>query len=432
MSAYLQWLLSPSDPFNVIAGLQTVGTLALSSKVFFWLIVFIVVRYDLAAFVLLFMKLVNPRVFFPPRMFEYADYTPLISVLIAGRNPGPRIADTIESVLNSGYPNVELIYADDHSTDESVATARQYERTGKVKIFANEQHCGKPSNLNVAIMLARGEFLFVLDADAAVTPGSLQVLLAEFQDPTVASVSANIMSRNGDRTLITRFQEIEYALAQAIAQIWRSKADFMSIAPGAATMFRATALRAIGGYDTGLGDDTDVTIRLRKAGWRLKFSVEASIRTDYPETLSHLLRQRSRWTRNMVKVRFKKHRDLGTMRYGFRNMLLFYEVLFSRVLLPLTTMSLLVFAVFFKFQARPDVITGLYWFTTSMLFFKVLVARDVSGAPPLARLWLVPFYPFYRLPVRITEVIQILREFLHIKPWHPYVPRRIWQQIPHW
>ena len=281
-------------------------------------------------------------------------------------------------------------------------------------------------------MLARGEFLFVLDADAEVSPGSFDAMLAEFQDPFVGSVSANILVRNGSQSLITRFQDIEYALSQAIAQVWRSKAGFMTIAPGAATMFRAAALRGIGGYDTGLGDDTDVTIRLRKSGWRLKFAVEASVRTDEPATMRHLVRQRSRWTRNMVKVRFKKHRDLGTFRFGFKNALIFYEILFSRILLPFTTMSLLIFAVFVRMQARPDVITGLYWFTTLMLLFKMLVARDISGAPPLTRLLLVPLYPFYRLPIRITEIVQIARELLRIRPWHPYVPRHIWEQIPHW
>jgi hypothetical protein len=53
------------------------------------------------------------------------------------------------------------------------------------------------------------------------------------------------------------------------------------------------------------------------------------------------------------------------------------------------------------------------------------------GEPAVRTLWLVPFYILYRVPLLLVQVTQVTRELLRIKPWHPYVPRRIWDQIPH-
>ena len=68
---------------------------------------------------------------------------------------------------------------------------------------------------------------------------------------------------------------------------------------------------------------------------------------------------------------------------------------------------------------------------TLLLFWKVLIASDLTGESVLGQFWLVPFYILYRLQLLLVQVTQVAREVLHIKTWHPYVPRRIWDQIPH-
>jgi cellulose synthase/poly-beta-1,6-N-acetylglucosamine synthase-like glycosyltransferase len=205
----------------------------------------------------------------------------------------------------------------------------------------------------------------------------------------------------------------------------------MTILPGMGTMFRATALKGLGGYDMGLGDDTDLTLRLRKARWRLKFSLKARISTDVPVTLGHLMRQRSRWTRNMVKMRLRKHRDMGSFRYGWVNALLFYENVLNRTIHPLTIAGSLIYTHFSLGAEAPMVIGGLYWYSTFALYAKCLVARDLTGTPGITQFLMAPLYLFYRAPLLLNQVIQVPREVLHIKTWHPYVPRRIWDSIPH-
>ena len=230
---------------------------------------------------------------------------------------------------------------------------------------------------------------------------------------------------------MTMFQRIEYMMTYTLNQLWRDRLNLITIVCGMGGMFRGSALRGFGGFDTGLGDDTDLTIRLRKARWKLRMSLTARISTDVPETLPHLMRQRSRWTRNMVKMRLRKHRDMGTFKYGFTNAFLFYENIVNRVVRPFLIVGLALYVHLYKGSATPVVIGGLYVFTVFLLFAKVLIARDMTGAPPLRALWLVPFYVFYRIPLVLVQVVQVTRELLQIKTWHPYVPRRIWNAIPH-
>jgi biofilm PGA synthesis N-glycosyltransferase PgaC len=431
MAEYLNWVRAFLDPFHIVQALGATTRLFHGSSLLFWGTVYMLVRYTVPDIAIWLAYFVRPRTFEPPKLVRYAGAEPLVSIVIAGRNPGRSILASIRSVLDGDYKNVEIIFADDFSTDDSVALARTFERTGKVRVFANANHSGKAVNLNYALMFARGEFVFVLDADTQIFPDTIGAMLPYFEDPRVGAVCASIFVRNKTASLWTRFQRIEYMLTYTLNQLWRDPLDIIAIVPGMGAMFRTTALRHLGGYDTGLGDDTDITIRLRKARWKLRMSLHARISTDVPTTLSHLMRQRARWTRNMVKMRLRKHRDMGTFRYGFANAFLFYENLVNRTIRPYFIIGLALYVHLYRGEAVPVLVGGLYIYTTLALLAKVLAARDMTGDPSLRQVWLVPFYLVYRLPLLFNQVVQVTRELLFIKTWHPYVPRRIWDQIPH-
>ncbi len=432
ISGYLDYLFSYLEWGTLSQMPRVLGMMLTSADPYFWLLFLIMLRMTLPAVVLWGVNLLRPAALLPPGA-EAAPRLPLVSVLIAGRNVAETIVPTIRSALSCGYPNLEVIFVDDHSSDDSVLQARTLERTGRVRVFGADAHTGKPGSLNVALALARGEYLFVLDADSEVQHGAIPSMLAHFGDPKVGAVAANLRVRNALENWITRFQECEYALNVSVSRLWRGKLGLLSILPGAGSMFRASALRAMGGYDSGLGDDTDLTLRLRKLGWRLGFAPDAVVWTDVPNTFSWLLRQRSRWTRNMVKIRLHKHGDLyHPGRFGLSNAMVFADLFLLRVLLPFLALAGVVVYTAMEPLAHPLMLTGLYWVVIFLLLARLLVAHDLLRTPGLARLWLVPFYPFYRLPIRVAEGISILRELLRIQLWHPYVPRRIWERIPHW
>lgn len=437
------------DPFTG-ASMQGLGhalaELFASANPLFWLLVVILARFGLPDVVLWLVNLFYPRAFAQRTGPGVPDG--LVSVVIAGRNVGSNIVDTMRTVLDCGYPKIEVIYVDDYSSDDSVAQARTLERTGKVRVFEASRHNGKPTSLNIGLSMARGEFIFILDADSELQPGTahqadyehyevqpgvLQQLLAPFADPEVGAVAANLRVRNATKNVLTRLQECEYAMNVTISRMWRGPLGLLTILPGAGSMFRAEALRALGGYDTGLGDDTDLTMRLRKQGWKLRFALRAVVWTDVPENFSALLRQRSRWARNMVKVRLHKQGDLYRVwRFGMLNALIFLDIMLFRLFFPLFALGCIVYYGLTEPFTSPEVLTGMYWITIFFLLVRMLIANDIAATPRLSMLWWVPLYPFYRLPIRIIELLGIVRELLHLGKWHPYVPKRIWEKIPHW
>jgi biofilm PGA synthesis N-glycosyltransferase PgaC len=431
MSEYANWLFSYFDPYHIDAAFGTVGSLLNGSSILFWGLVYTLFRYTVPDIWMYVAYLLRPSSYYPPPLKTYAGYEPLVSVVIAGRNPGESLVASIQSVLDCDYKNVEVVFADDYSTDNTVALARPFERTGRVRVFANANHSGKPVNLNLALNFARGEFIFVLDSDTQIFPDTITNMLPYFEDPRVGAVCASIYVRNGPKTIMTLFQRIEYMMTYTLNQLWRDRLNIITIVCGMGGMFRGTAIRGLGGFDTGLGDDTDLTLRLRKARWKLRMSLTGRISTDVPTTLPRLMRQRSRWTRNGVKVRLRKHRDMGTFKYGFTNGFLFYENIVNRVIRPYVIVGLACWVHLYKGTASPFIIGGLYIFTTTVLLIKVLISTDMTGAPPLTQLWQVPLYVFYRIPLLLVQVFEVGRELLQIKTWHPYVPRRIWNAIPH-
>jgi len=434
MSGFLDFVLSPLSPATLRELLQALPQILASLDAYMWMVVLLIIgRFQLPTLIVWVISAVAPRHWYrharPDARLEKA----LVSVLIAGRNEEDTIQATIGSVLRSTHKNLEVIFVDDCSTDRTLERARAMMRMGSVKTFGCRDHNGKPTCLNIALSMARGDFLMIVDADSEIEPDAIADVLARFSDPNVGAVAANIGVRNPDASLATRLQELEYALNVTISRLWRAEVGMLGIVPGAAGMFRASAVRAMKGFDTGLGDDTDMTLKLRKQGWKLRFALGATVWTDVPETFPRLFRQRRRWERNMVKIRLRKHGGmLLPWRHGWTNTLMTLDNMFLRIVMPALAISGAVSLYATSPFSAPVLITHLYWMVAAFSLVKLVIARDISGFPRWRNIALVPLMPVYRLVLRLVIYTGILQEILRIKLRHGYVPEKIWRQTPHW
>jgi glycosyltransferase involved in cell wall biosynthesis len=102
---------------------------------------------------------------------------PLVSVVIPVYNGERYLGEAIASVLAQAYTPLELIVADDGSTDGSAQVARNF---GEPVRCLECPHAGQAAALNRGILDAGGEFLAFVDSDDLWTPGKLARQLDEF------------------------------------------------------------------------------------------------------------------------------------------------------------------------------------------------------------------------------------------------------------
>jgi cellulose synthase/poly-beta-1,6-N-acetylglucosamine synthase-like glycosyltransferase len=441
MTGFLHYFLDAIDPRSIGGLLAVVPRLMASAYLPFW-IFFILpfVRFVLPSLAMWVAYVVRPDIIRPPITNRSPETQPLVSIVIAGRNESASIGGAIDAAMNCGYGNLELIFVDDGSDDDSVLVARRAARqlglhnSSKIRVVESPRRNGKASALNIGLKMARGEFIAVLDADSTIQYGAMQHWLVPFADPKVGAVAGNVRVRNNGETLVTKLQEFEYALQTTLGRLAASRIGLLNIIPGAAGLFRADIMRRLGGYDTGLGDDTDMTVKLRKQGWGLGFSVDAVLWTDVPTTMKRLFRQRARWERNLVKIRLSKHRDMFILgRYGLANAFLALDLLFVRLALAWLALAVLAYMTWVggPFFA-PTILTHGYWLYVFWLLAKALIARDISSTPTPDRLWLVFIYPFYKLVLRLVVMGASAKELVRMGIRHPYVPDHVWMETPWW
>lgn len=89
---------------------------------------------------------------------------PLVSVVMSTYNEEKYVLDSINSILNQTYENIEIIIVDDASTDNTVSLIENIS-TDKIRLYINDTNKKLAHNLNFAIAKARGKYVARMDAD---------------------------------------------------------------------------------------------------------------------------------------------------------------------------------------------------------------------------------------------------------------------------
>ena len=87
-----------------------------------------------------------------------------VSILMPMYNSEKYITESINSILNQGYENIELIIVDDGSTDLSIKIVEKYSDS-RIKLYKNIENKGLPYTRNKLLNLATGEYIALLDSD---------------------------------------------------------------------------------------------------------------------------------------------------------------------------------------------------------------------------------------------------------------------------
>lgn len=259
-----------------------------------------------------------------------------VTIVVVGYNEADAIERCVISLHEQSVKGFEIVIVSDGSTDEMEKKANALVRQGHAhRALFTELRSGKPAGLNLAATLARGEIIVSVDCDCSFDRFAIENIIAPLDDPTIGAVSGDIIVRNANKSLMARFQFIEYLFSISVGKQLDDALGLVKCVSGAFGAFRRKALQQVSGLDAGSGEDFDLTLRLRAAGWNIAFAPDAVCYTDVPTTLWGFIRQRLRWEGDTVGLRYRKHRGLmsaTSSRFDLFETLHQWEFLFFNVL----------------------------------------------------------------------------------------------------
>jgi cellulose synthase/poly-beta-1,6-N-acetylglucosamine synthase-like glycosyltransferase/peptidoglycan/xylan/chitin deacetylase (PgdA/CDA1 family) len=340
---------------------------------------------------------------------RYGDLLPPpVSVIVPAYNEEVGIAATVRSLLDTDYPApVEVIVVDDGSSDRTADIVAAL-NLGWVRLI-RKPNGGKPSALNAGIAQARAEVVVLVDGDTVFQRDTLRHLIAPLlADPAIGAVSGNtkVANRGG---VLGRWQHIEYVIGFNLDRRMFDVLECMPTIPGAIGAFRRRALASVGGVsDDTLAEDTDLTMAICQAGWRVVYEEKALAWTEAPASLRQLWRQRYRWCYGTLQAMWKHKRSLVRRglpgRFGRR--CLTYLTVFQ-VALPVFAPAVDLFTLYGLIFMNP-VQLALSW----LLFTVVQVAAGAYAlrldGEPVRPLWVLPLQQVVYRQLMYLVVIQSL------------------------
>ena len=330
-----------------------------------------------------------------------------VTVVLPAHNEQAVIARTLEALLASDYPGLEVIVVDDGSRDRTVAIATAYAARG-VRVI-QVAHAGKAQALRVGFSAARSPIVVALDADTVFRRSTVRRLVEPFGDSRVGAVAGNPKVGNR-RTMLTRFQVLEYVLTLNLERRVYSMLNCVPVVPGAVGAWRATAVARAGGFTAEtLAEDTDLTLALGRAGYRVRYVPAAVAYTEAPETLRQLSRQRNRWAFGMLQSLWKHRAATLNPQAGLLGLVAIPGLWIAQVVFPLMAPTIdlgLLLSPLFAWGPELLVVVAVY---NAALLLLCLWALAVDGEPVGLALLLPVQNLFYRQFMYVVALKAVVR-----------------------
>lgn len=232
--------------------------------------------------------------------------SPRLSFIIVNWNGGDWLKRCIESIAQH-HPSMScnVVVVDNASTDESLVWLRSAEAQallGKIQLelIPNSENVGFGRANNQAFAHTKAPLLFLLNADAELTPGASDTLIRTLESSaTIGACGPRLLNPDGSlqisvwrnpptawATLLSGLR-LSSLLPQRLrgelllAEHWEhDRRRDVGMLGGAAFLVRREVIEDVGGFDERFhmyGEDNEWCLRITRAGWRLVFEPEAVV-----------------------------------------------------------------------------------------------------------------------------------------------------------
>lgn len=180
-----------------------------------------------------------------------------VTIITTVYNAVNTIEDTIRSVLDQTYPNIEYVIVDGGSTDGTLNIINKYR--DRITSFISEPDKGIADGFNKGIALATGEWIGIINGDDWYTLNAVKMMMHNITgNDNICCGNIMLIGQNGHR------------------RIKKSKVSWLNFGMFVMhpTCFvRRAVYQRIGPYDTGFGIamDFDMFLRIKRAGYKIKY-----------------------------------------------------------------------------------------------------------------------------------------------------------------
>ncbi len=202
-----------------------------------------------------------------------------VVVVVLNWNGWPDTVRCLQSLEETDYEPCQVVVVDNGSTDDSVVRLRSLCRAVVLETGKNLGFAGG-NNVGIRYALEQGaRYVWILNNDTVVARDALSALVrAAERDPDIGAVGAVIWAMDGSRVLAHGGGCVDLRNGRSW-YVTDGKNDVAYIT-GASMLIRTDALHKVGLFDERFflyWEDTDLSFRLRAAGWRLAVAADARV-----------------------------------------------------------------------------------------------------------------------------------------------------------
>jgi len=262
-----------------------------------------------------------------PFQYKPATASTAVSIIVAARNEAENIHETIEALLSQNYSKelTEIIFIDDHSTDNTAEIIRSYALQGVRLISLKEDkalNSYKKKAIQTAIAGASGKLIITTDADCRMGKDWLKTIVSFYEEHDYKMISSPV-AYDQEKSFFERSQSLEflYLIGLGASTIGNKQP---STCNGANLAYERDAFYEVGGFqgidDLASGDDE---LLLHKIAARYNNQIgflkntDAIVYTHAKPTLTEFLQQRKRWASKSTRYKNKSIIVLGVFIWFF-------------------------------------------------------------------------------------------------------------------
>jgi GT2 family glycosyltransferase len=237
-----------------------------------------------------------------------SERPPAVSVVLPVYNAARYLEPALASVLRQTFSDFELIAVDDGSTDDSKKILERFAAADSRVRVISRPNTGIVGALNDGIAVARAEFIARMDGDDVSLPGRLQAQVDALRaGPDCIALGTAVQIIDSRGAVVDRYNP-PWEHDAILAELLRGNGGAL-IHPTA--VFRAAALRKIGGYDPAFCkvEDLDLYLRLSREGRLANLPVLGLQYRQHVQSTNFIHREKQRPL--MLRILEREHRERG-------------------------------------------------------------------------------------------------------------------------